>query len=121
MSKISILTLAMLKTAKACPEQCKLFVNIFPDGATRHDLAKALEVGLDVLWCKELLSKDALAEYEKIQSPAYAEYLKIQGSAYAEYKKIIGSAWAEYEKIQDPAQAEYKRICIECLVNLLFQ
>jgi vacuolar-type H+-ATPase subunit E/Vma4 len=68
-----------------------------------------------------LLSRQALAEYEKIDQPAFAEYKKIDQQAWAEYEKIEQQAfaeyenidqqaWAEYEKIEQPAFAEYEKI-----------
>jgi len=43
--------------------------------------------------CKEILTKPALAEYEKIEQSALAEYEKIRQSALAEYEKIEQSAF----------------------------
>ena len=58
----------------------------------------------------QMLTPQALAEYEKIEGPALAEYEKIEGPAWAEYEKIEGPAWAEYEKIKGQAWDEYKKI-----------
>ena len=45
-----------------------------------------------------LLSKPALAEYQKIEQPALAEYQKIEQPALAEYKKIERAAfWDLFE------------------------
>jgi len=59
---------------------------------------------------KQLLTKPALAEYNKIQQLARAEYNKIEQPAWAEYSKIEQLALAEYNKIQQLAWAEYSKI-----------
>jgi len=59
---------------------------------------------------KQLLTKQAYAEYKKIERQALAEYEKIWRLAWAEYKKIRRLALAKYEKIEQRAYAEYEKI-----------
>jgi hypothetical protein len=67
---------------------------------------------------KQLLTPEALAEYEKIRQPAWEEYEKIVQPAQAEYLKIRQPAWEEYEKIQQPAWEEYEKIRQSTFWNL---
>jgi len=57
-----------------------------------------------------LLTKPALAEYEKVTQAAYAEYEKVTQAAEAEYQKVRQPALAEYEKVRQPAYAEYEKV-----------
>ena len=59
---------------------------------------------------RELLTKKAQAEYNKVCETALTEYNKVWGAARAEYNKVRETAWAEYEKVCDPAWAEYKKV-----------
>ena len=55
---------------------------------------------------RELLSKSAWAEYEKIQQPALAEYRKIQQPALAEYNKILQPAfWDLFADVKNRSEA----------------
>ena len=70
----------------------------FPDEIVEV-IKKGLFRGFSV--CVGILTKQAYAEYQKIQQQACAKYQKIQ--AYAEYQKIQQPAYAEYKKIEQPA------------------
>ena len=58
----------------------------------------------------QLLTKQALAKYKKIQQATLDEYEKIRQAARDEYEKIEQAARDEYEKIRQPAWDEYKKI-----------
>ena len=99
------ITVELLESIDACPDQVETFSKLFPKGApvSMRSLAKAQKAGLDVFFLERLLTGPALAEYEKVRGPAWAEYRKVRGQARAEFEKIEGLAWAEYEKVVCPA------------------
>ena len=106
------ITVELLESINACPDQVETFSKLFPKGApvSMRSLAKAQRAGLDVFFLENLLTGLALAEYEKVRGPAWAEYEKIRDQAWAEYEKIRARAWAEYDKITAPAWAEYDKV-----------
>ena len=117
------ITVELLKSMNACPDQVETFSKLFPKGApvSMRSLAKAQKAGLDVFFLERLLTGPALAEYEKIRDQAWAEYEKIRARAWAEYVKIRAQALAEYEKIAAPAWAEYEKIRAQALVKALLE
>ena len=106
------ITIEMLREKDACPDQVKLFAELFPEGAeaTYANADRAFKANLDIEWAaRHLLSPKGLAEYKRIEGLAMAEYERIEGPALAEYERIKGPTWAEYERIEGPARAEYER------------
>ena len=88
------ITVELLKSMNACPDQVETFSKLFPKGApvSMRSLAKAQKAGLDVFFLERLLTAPAWAEYKKITAPAWAEYEKITAPAEAEYEKVLGEA-----------------------------
>ena len=117
------ITVELLKSINACPDQVETFSKLFPKGApiSMRSLAKAQKAGLDVFFLERLLTAQAWAEHEKIAAQARAEYWKIRGQAWAEYWNIRGQAWAEYKKITAPAWAEYRKIEAQALIKALLE
>ena len=69
-----------------------------------------------------LLSRPALAEYDRVRGPALAEYDRVCAvawdeydrgcePAWAKYGRVCGPAWDEYDRVCGPARAEYRRVC----------
>ena len=78
------ITVELLKSINACPDQVETFNKLFPKGASisMRSLAKAQKAGLDVFFLERLLTAPAWAEFKKIiAGQAWAEYLKIRGQA----------------------------------------
>jgi len=73
-------------------------------GISKQLLTKQAYAEYEKIW------RLALAKYEKIEQPAFAKYEKIRQLALAKYKKIRRLAWAEYKKIEQRAYAEYEKI-----------
>ena len=117
------ITVELLKSINACPDQVETFSKLFPKGApiSMRSLTKAQKAGLGVFFLERLLTAPARAEYDKIKVQAWAEYEKIRALALAEYEKIRVLALAEYEKIRDQAWAEYKKIQAQALVEALLE
>ena len=88
------ITVELLESINACPDQVETFSKLFPKGApvSMRSLAKARKAGLDVFFLERLLTGLALAEYKKIRDRAWAEYWKSEDQARAEYWKIRGQA-----------------------------
>ncbi len=90
-------TAEMLRTMGACSDHVAIVKREWPRGVplTAASIRKAYRLGLDVEWfAEELLSDDALAEYQKVRAPALAEYEKVRASALAEYQKVRAPALA---------------------------
>ena len=79
--------------------ECRYFFspNNFP-ACIVEDIKKGNFEGIGV--CLDILNKEGLEEYEKIQRPALEEYRKIEQSALIEYRKIQLHALEEYRKIE---------------------
>ena len=111
MSKL--ITHKQLEDKQACEDQLELFKHLFGD-EVKLTLEVVKEHGhkFDIQWAANmLLSKEALAEYERVRDAALAEYKRVLDAALAEYKRVEGPALAEYEQVEGPAWAEYKRKC----------
>jgi hypothetical protein len=126
-----LLTLARLREANACTDQCELFERMFGDSVVvTPELCGS--VAADFLWdwaAEHLLPASAYAEYKRVRDPAYAEYkrvrdpalakyMRVRDSAYAEYMRVVAPAYAEYERVRDSAYAEYERVTAETFGRL---
>ena len=106
-------TKQLLKEQGACSGNLKMFIKVFPVGATisLRSIALAEKSNLNLEWFAEnFFTVSALAEYEKVNKTAWDEYKKVKKTAWDEYKKVNKTAWDEYNKIRDTAWDEYKKI-----------
>ena len=107
-----ILTLDTLKAKQVCASQLNLFASMFGQSVEVTE-ALCVEVSskFDFDWASlNLLSSDALVEYERVKELARAEYERVRDLARAEYERVWDLAWAEYERVRDLAWAEHKRV-----------
>ena len=104
------ITLAQLRQARACSEQCDLFEQMFGKQVTvTVELAREHSAIFDWDWAaSRLLSPADYEAYRAAVAPALATYKVTTDLAWATYKVTRDSAWATYKAATDLAWATYK-------------
>ena len=105
------ITAKLLLSARACPEQVKLFRQTFPlAGAepTQDNLALARSVGLDFNWCTRLLPPALDAEFRSRQDALDAEFRSRQDALDAEFQSRRGALYAEFRPRWGALDAEFR-------------
>ena len=91
----------MLRLAGACSDQVEIFRKQWPRGTavTPEAGEVALSLGLDIGWAADnLLSGEALAEYERATDAAWPVYDHATAVAWAEYRRADSAACVEYKR-----------------------
>ena len=104
------ITLAQLRQARACWEQCDLFEQMFGKQVTvTVELAREHSAIFDWDWAaSRLLSPADYEAYRAAVAPALATYKVTRDSAWAAYQAATDSAWVAYRATTAPARAAYR-------------
>ena len=85
-------------------------MGIAPQLLTQQALAEYNRVEKQALAEYKMVEKQVWAEYQRVAQQALAEYKRVVQQASAEYKRVRHQAWAEYERVEQAAWAEYQRV-----------
>ena len=104
------ITLAQLRQARACSEQCDLFEQMFGKQVTvTVELAREHSAIFDWDWAaSRLLSPADYEAYRAAVAPALATYKVTTDSAWMAYRAAVAPALATYKVTRDSAWATYK-------------
>ena len=113
------LTIAQLRKARACASELKRLKIIFGSSVVITEKL-CVDHADDCSWdwaARNLLSRPASAEYNRVTAPAWAEYNRVRTPAWAEYDRATAAAWAEYNRVTASALVEYDRATAAALAE----